>query len=103
MILKILSQTILKDCMQLELNFQENSCQKVPEIPFQQQLNLMNESMGKVRRKLFAEIGEVKKLYANLLAENESLKLQIRQIVSEKTEWVYDRDGFLFDMKDIAS
>lgn len=40
----------------------------------QRQIDELVESMGKVRRKMFAELGEVKRICADLQAENANLK-----------------------------
>jgi len=54
--------------------------------------------MGKVRRKLFGEMGEVKKAYANLFAEHESLKSQLSTMLNQKTEWLYQSGESLFEL-----
>ncbi len=46
----------------------------------QKQIFDLECSMGKVRRKLFAEMQEVRKQYAQLLKEHEDLKLQIQEM-----------------------
>jgi len=83
--------------VQLELNFQQKSATELTLSSMQQQLDAMNESMGKVRRKLFGEMGEMKKLYAALFAENETLKTQIKTLMPEKTEWLYQNGETLFE------
>lgn len=88
------------DPIQLELNFQEKSFEEMTLISMQKQLDAMSESMGKVRRKLFGEMGEMKKLYAVLFQENEQLKSQIRTLAPQKTEWIYGNGENLFDICD---
>lgn len=86
----------MSDNIQLELNFQDKSFQEMTLESMQKQLDAMHESMGKVRRKLFGEMGEMKKLYAALLAENENLKIKINSLSNEKTEWFYKTEDSLF-------
>lgn len=87
----------MSDNIQLELNFQDKSFQEMTLESMQKQLDSMHESMSKVRRKLFGEMGEMKKLYAALFAENESLKIKINSISNEKTEWFYKTGDALFE------
>ncbi len=84
--------------IQLELNLQDKSFEEMTLISMQKQLDAMSESMGKVRRKLFGEMGEMKKLYAALFAENETLKLKLNELTHEKTEWVYQNGESLFEV-----
>jgi regulator of replication initiation timing len=49
-------------------------------INVQHQIAELEMSMGKVRRKLFAEMQEVKNQYAELLKEHEALKLQLQAL-----------------------
>lgn len=46
----------------------------------QHQIAELEISMGKVRRKLFAEMQEVKNQYAELLKEHEAIKLQLQAL-----------------------
>ncbi len=87
----------MSDNIQLELNFQEKSIQEMTLISMQTQLDAMQESMHKVRKKLFGELGEVKKLYAALFQENETLKIKINSLSNEKTEWFYKTEDALFE------
>lgn len=58
------------------------------------------ESLGKVRRKLFAEVGLLKTQIALLQKDNESLQSQIAELRGDKIEFEYRKsDGFLFEMK----
>lgn len=63
-------------------------------------VDIMNESMGKVRKKLFAEIGQLKSLLLAIQVENESLKESVRKLKNEKTEYIYGQDGNLFDVRE---
>lgn len=86
--------------IQLELNIENKDPKDFQLDCMQKQIDLMNESMGKVRKKLFSEISEMKKLYLNLHKENEELKTIIRKINHEKTEWVYTQGDYLFDVRE---
>lgn len=66
--------------------------------PYQEQLDAMHESMGKMRRSLFAQLGELKKQYFNLKTENEDLREQLKQLTQEKTNWQYGQGNCLFDV-----
>lgn len=90
----------MSDAIQLELNLQEKSLEEMTLISMQKQLDAMAESMGKVRRKLFGEMGEMKKLYATLFQENETLKLKLNELTQEKIEWVYQNGENLFEQKE---
>lgn len=66
----------------------------------QKKLDEIHESMGKVRRKLFAEMGEVKRICLELKYENENLQSKLREVTNEKMEWVYSKGDRLFDVKE---
>ncbi len=87
----------MSDNIQLELNFQDKSFEEMTLISMQKQMDAMQESMHKVRKKLFGELGEVKKLYAALFQENETLKVKINTLSNEKTEWFYKTEDSLFE------
>lgn len=80
---------------QLELNIEDRSPDELKIYIMQQQIDLLNESMGKVRRKLFAELGVLKKMHFDLQIENENLKKEFSSFKNEKTEWIYCQDGYL--------
>ena len=59
------------------------------------------ESLGKVRRKLFAEVGLLKTQIVLLQRDNENLQSQVSELRGDKIEFDYSqRDGFLFDIKE---
>ncbi len=89
--------------MQLELNLQEKSLHQMTLDSMQKQIELMHESMHKVRRKLFGEMSELKKLCASLSQENEMLKSQISELVPPKTEWLYQTEEALFELSGNSS
>jgi hypothetical protein len=65
--------------VQLEFKLKENIPDHLRFEHMQIQLDEMKSSMGKVRRKLFSEMDEMKKLYVELLHENERLRAILRQ------------------------
>jgi predicted nucleic acid-binding Zn-ribbon protein len=88
--------------MQLELNFDNKSDSDVKLAAMQKQIDDAIESMGKVRRKLFSQMGDLKKDMELLKNENESLKEKIKSINEEKTEWEYKKTDCLFDVLEPA-
>ena len=90
----------MSEAIQLELNIENKTPEEIRLSLMQKQIDQMGESMGKVRRKLFAEMGEMKKLYLEVQRENEELKSLLRSLKNEKTEWIYSQNGFLFDVVD---
>ncbi len=85
--------------LQLEFNLTDASDSDVKLSYMQKQIDAMSESMGKVRRKMFADLGEMKKQLLEMKAENELLRTQLREYTSEKTEWQYGKDDYLFQVK----
>lgn len=86
--------------IQLQLNLENESPENLKLNAMQKQIDVMNESVGKVRKKLFAELGEFKKLLHLLKGENENLKQSIREIKGEKIEWLYTQEDSLFEIKE---
>ncbi len=85
--------------IQLEFNLDNKSAQEIELSIMKKQIDQMSESMGKVRRCLFAEMGQMKKLYIQLQKENIDLKATLRELMNEKPEWVYAQDGCLFELQ----
>lgn len=77
--------------VQLELNLDNLDNQDLQIRELEDRFNKLNDSMGKVRRRMFQELGEVKKMVAFLQAENSELKAAIRQ----KIEYEYVKDDYL--------
>ena len=92
----------MTESIQLELNLQAKSQEQMTFDTMQKQIDLMYESMGKVRRKLFGEMGEIKKKYADLEQQHELLKIKLMQYTKQKTEWDYEIEGSLFDVKSVG-
>ncbi|RPJ71736.1 MAG: hypothetical protein EHM20_14390 [Alphaproteobacteria bacterium] len=87
----------MSDNIQLELNFQEKTFEQMTFDSMQKQLDAMQESMHKVRKKLFGEVGEIKKICSALLSENEILRYKLNNLCQEKTEWFYKTEDSLFE------
>lgn len=86
--------------MQLEFNLENKSEADVKLATMQKQIDDAIESMGKVRRKLFGEMGELKKELALLKEENSSLQEKVRLLNDEKIEWDYKKTDCLFDVRE---
>lgn len=85
------------NAIQLEFNFEERE-ETDERIPFMQlQINAMNESMGKMRRRMFAELSAIKKQVNELENENTSLKEALFQ--DDVTIWDYEKKNCLFDVR----
>jgi archaellum component FlaC len=96
-------QEIMGEAIQLELNLENKTVEELKLDLMQKQLDQMSDSMGKVRKKLFAEMGEVKKLYAQAQREAEELKILIKMIKNEKTQWTYSEGGYLFNVMESSN
>lgn len=90
----------MTDALQLELNLDNRNNTELELFSLQKQILSINESVGKTRRRLFSEITELKKICFQLKEENQNLKSTLKEIKSEKTEWVYHKNGYLFDIED---
>lgn len=86
--------------IQLEFNLENETTENIKLASMQKQIDIMSESVGKVRKKMFAELGEVKKLLHTLKTENETLKKEIRELKGEKIEWLYPESDYLFAVKE---
>jgi hypothetical protein len=69
--------------VQLELNFNGVSNEAMEMIYMQKQVNELHMSVNKIRRKLFAENGELKKSLAEIQLENLHLKEQVRELMTD--------------------
>lgn len=86
--------------VQLEFNIENKSSEEMTLFLMQKQIDAMGDSMGKVRRKLFSEMSEMKKQYAELQKENQELKTILKELKNERTEWTYGQNGNLFDVRE---
>lgn len=85
--------------IQLELNLQDKAPAEMQLDLMHQQIKAMDVSMGKVRRKLFAEVGELKRMVISLQQENEQLKNRLNAMENKRTEWIYSQENELFKIK----
>lgn len=86
------------NAMQLEFNLKDESDVDVKLNIMSSHIASIDESMGKVRRKLFSQVCELNKLYLELKNENELLKQAIRELKNERTDWTFGQKGTLFDV-----
>lgn len=84
--------------MQLELNIESKSEEELKSEIMQKQIDALSESLTKVRKKLFAEVGALKKLCGELHQANEILKTSIERVDPEKIQWVYGEGESLFQV-----
>jgi hypothetical protein len=87
---------IIVNAFQLKFDFDEDDKIDMRLKEMQLQLNAMTETNMKVRKKLFAETGELKKLVISLKIKNEMLERQIREATGKKEEWSYLSEDSLF-------
>ena len=64
----------------------------------QKKIEDMDVSMGKMRRKLFSQIGELSSLCMRLQNENHHLKSIMHEAGYGKTNWNYGQRDCLFDL-----
>jgi len=91
------------DAIQLEFNLENRSPEEMQMYTMQKQVDQMCESMGKVRKKLFAELGEIKKICYNLKKENDDLKSILKDLKNERTDWIYGQNGCLVDVSELKA
>lgn len=84
------------NAIQLEFNLINESESDIKLSCMQKQIDEMKESMGKVRRKLFSQMGEIQKLCLSLKTENEDLRSQLKELKNEKAQWIYNEKDSLF-------
>lgn len=85
--------------IQLEFNFDGKTPEENALFHMQKQIDKLCGSMEKVRKKLFAEQGELKKQCVTLQQENEELKSIVKELRYGKTQWTYGQNGSLFDVR----
>jgi len=74
------------NAVQLELNLDCVSKEAMEMLYMQKQVNEVHVSVNKVRRKLFAEIGDLKKSLAEIQLENLQLREQVRELMTYHLE-----------------
>lgn len=85
--------------IQLEFNFDNKTPEQMTLSLMQKQIDKIFTTTDKVRKKLFSELGEVKKTCLALKQENDELKSILREIGYGKTEWSYRQRDCLFDVR----
>ncbi len=85
--------------IQLEFNIGEENEVDARISFLQKQIDSMNESMGKVRRKLFSQVTQLEKLCKELKLENKELKKVVLGKHNEPIEWEYGQGEHLFLLK----
>lgn len=88
------------NAIQLEFNVECKNPIDVRLAQMQQQLDLMNESLGKVRRSLFAKIGELNRVCQELDMQSHYMREDIKELKNEKTHWIYGQGDCLFDVRE---
>jgi len=88
------------EAQQLEFNLEDRTELQLQVEYMRKHIDDKCESMDKVRRKLFSELGELKKVCFRLMTENEELKAAIKEIRNEKTEWEYAKGDYLFNVRE---
>lgn len=97
--LNLIWQTHIVSAMeatQLELNLVDLSPSELKMHQMQAQIDAACDSMGKVRRKLFAEWDAAKKEIQALRTENASLREKFALTNKPTTEWIYGHGEHLF-------
>lgn len=82
--------------LQLEFNLDNTSPEEMQMTSMQKQIEEISISMDKVRKRLFAELSEVKKLYADLKKEHDDMKALFKEVKTDDPEWVYKQGNSLF-------
>lgn len=85
--------------VQLEINLEDKTTDEMKIYLMQKKIDEVCESMGKVRRKIFADLGEMKRLCVETQQENRELRETLKKLTGQREEWVYLQDGWLFDLK----
>jgi len=83
--------------LQFNLNLDDKTEVEIKLDILQKQIDAIEESTGKVRRKLFAELGELKKICGSLQIENETLKSELLAVKNVKNDWQYLQSYTLVD------
>ena len=84
------------NAIQLEFNIESVPEDEHRMSQMQKQIDDAVESMGKVRRRMFHELGAMKQAIAALQAENIELKQMVRKLTNQKIEWIYGEKEQLF-------
>jgi hypothetical protein len=83
---------------QLEFNLEDKTPDEMKLYLMQKRLDEFCLSMDKVRRKLFAELSDVKRVCADVQEENRELKKALYKLSGQREEWVYLQGDYLFEL-----
>ena len=82
------------DGVQLEFGLIGKTDKVIENYCYQKQIDDLKESLRKIQKKLFAEVGTLKKECLELREENRALR-------ASSVEYTYNQQGYLFDIKAI--
>lgn len=82
--------------MQFEMNLDEELEMAIQLSSMEKQISEMYDSLGKMRRKLFSEMNDMKKSVFEIQQENVKLQEIIRNLKNEREEWLYHQKDNLF-------
>lgn len=85
---------------QLEFNITNETELEIRISEMEKHIDEMHQTMDKVRKKLFSQLGDLQKLCLELQSENHNLKETIRRLMNEETTWVYAKKDRLFDLRE---
>lgn len=85
--------------IQLEFNIIDENEDDVKISFLQKQIDKLNESMGKIRKKLFSQVTQLERLCFELKLENQELRKVIQCKQHEIIKWEYGQGEHLFSMK----
>lgn len=88
------------NAIQLEMNLDNKTEEECFKDLQDKRVDALCDSMGKVRRKLFAENTEMRKICAELKRENEDIKKLLAELKNEKVEWEYKKGDYLFNVRE---
>lgn len=83
--------------IQLELNLEAKTSDEMQLHYLLSKMNEIQESFGKTRRKLFAELSETKEICKTVQKENEALRRLLNEQSGKTPEWAYLQNGLLFE------
>ncbi len=82
--------------IQLEFNLDDLCPSDNRFADMQRQIDAAVDSMGKVRRRMFHELGAMKAIIEALKTDNEELQRKLKVLCDEKQEWSYQEQECLF-------
>ncbi len=82
----------------VEVGIENKVSEETPFSIMQKQFDELTDSMGKVRRKLFGELAEMKKVFVTIQKENEDLKSMLKEIEDGKIRWSDRQECSVFDV-----